>query len=399
MSYKKYFPIMESENFHYLDTGATSQKPISVINKVEEYYKNSNGNAGRGSHRLSIEAAEIVDKVREKVKTFINAKNLDEIIFVKNTTEALNLIAYSYGNTFLKEGDEILLGISNHHANIVPWQNVCKITGAKLRFIYLDENGQLDLDDFKSKVNCNTKVVSISAVVNATGVIQPFKEVIEYAKKNNIITILDAAQSILHFNHDVQSLGVDFLVFSGHKMFATMGVGILYGRREILDKMPPFLFGGDMIDYVEEQTTEFATLPNKFEAGTKDIGAIASLGAAIDFINEITYDKIKEHEDKILQYAYESLRNIGGIDIYYHENLDKAGVIAFNVSGVHSHDTAHILNEFGVMVRSGHHCAQPLMRYLGIASCCRASFAIYNTKEDIDALVIALKKVKEVFKI
>lgn len=382
-----------------MDTGATSQKPQAVIDAIAEYYEDHNGNPGRGSHRLAIRAEEEVEKVREKVRKLIGAQEKEEIIFVRNTTEAINLVAYSYGLKELKEGDEILLGISNHHANIVPWQMVAQKTGATLRYIYLDKNGQLDLEDHKNKLNDRTRLVSISAVVNATGVIQPFEEVVALAKERDIVTLVDAAQSIAHFKHDVVKLDTDFLAFSGHKMFAAMGVGILYGKKERLEQLAPFLHGGDMIDYVEEQHTEFAALPHRLEAGTKDVGSIVSLGAAIDHIEQIGYDALHDHEQKLLRYATQELQKIGDIEIYPSSDIDKVGVIAFNVKGVHSHDTAFILDSFGVMVRSGHHCAQPLMKHLGIASSCRASFSIYNNFEDIDALVQGLKKVKEVFSV
>ncbi|MDO5095826.1 MAG: SufS family cysteine desulfurase [Peptostreptococcaceae bacterium] len=399
MNYRSLFPIFNQSGNHYMDTGATSQKPQQVIDAIANYYGNINGNPGRGSHRLAIESEQAVEKVRDKVKNFIGAKNKEEIIFTKNTTEAINLVAYSYGLDNFKEGDEILLGISNHHANIVPWQMVAEKTGAVIRYIYLDKDGQLDLEDYKSKLNNKTKLVSISAVVNATGVRQPFEEVIDLAKKQGAVTLLDTAQSIGHFRHQVDDIQTDFLAFSGHKIFAAMGVGVLYGKKELLNSMSPFLFGGDMIDYVEEQQTVFAELPHRLEAGTKDVGSIVSLGAAIDFIEEVGYEQLAKHEEKLLTLAYNELKKLDYIEIYHHENLKKAGVLAFNVKGVHSHDSAYILDGYGVMVRSGHHCAQPLMKYLGIASCCRASFSIYNDESDITALLEGLKKVKEVFSI
>lgn len=399
MNYRNLFPIFEEPNVHYLDTSATSQKPQSVIHSISDYYRSNNGNPGRGSHKLAIQSEKEVETVREKVKNFIHARESKEIVFTKNTTEAINLIAYSYGLEHLREGDEILLGISNHHANIVPWQMVAKKTGATLRYIYLDSDGQLSLTDYKNKLNNNTKLVSISAVVNATGVIQPFKEILSLAKEKNVVTLLDAAQSIAHFEHNVQELDADFLVFSGHKMFAAMGVGILYGKKEILSTLSPFLSGGDMIEFVEEQHTEFAEIPHRLEAGTKDVGSIVSLGTAIDFIHEVGYENFRQHEQELLEYANNEIQKLDGIEMYPSSDIHKVGVLAFNVKGVHSHDTAFILDSFGVMVRSGHHCAQPLMKHLGIPSCCRASFSIYNNFEDIDKLVLGLKKVKEVFSV
>lgn len=398
MNYRNLFPIFANENLHYLDTAATSQKPLSVIAKVDEYYKKYNGNPGRGSHKLSVGAELLVEDVRKKVKNFIGANDEKEIIFTKNATEALNLLAYSYGLSNLKAGDEILLGISNHHANIVPWQEVARRTGAVLKYIYLQENGDLDYEDYQNKLNEKTKIVSISMTVNVTGVIQDFTRILRLARENSEAKVVfDASQSISHFRHTVEEWDIDFLVFSGHKMFAGMGVGILYGKKVLLDSMPPFLCGGDMIDFVEEQTTEFAPLPHKFEAGTKDVASIVSLGAAIDFIHDISYEKIQDYENELLSYAYEKLSRIPEVEIYHHKDVRKAGILAFNIKGVHSHDTAYILDTFGVMVRSGHHCAQPLMKYLGIASCCRASFSLYNNKRDIDNLILGIEKVKEVF--
>lgn len=399
MNYRELFPIFNDENNHYMDTGATSQKPQSVIDSIANYYRMNNGNPGRGSHRLAITSSEIVEDVRRKVQNFIGADHPNEIIFTKNTTEAINLLAYSFGLSHIAKDDEILLGISNHHANIVPWQMVSQKVGAHLKYIYLQPDGQLDIEDFRSKLSDKTKLVAISAVVNATGVVQPYEEILSVAKSKGAFTLLDAAQSIAHFKHNVQELNTDFMVFSGHKMFASMGVGVLYGKKQILKDLPPFLFGGDMIDYVEEQHTAFAEIPHRLEAGTKDVGSIVSLGAAIDFIHEIGYDTFQAQEQKLLDSAYRQLKALGNIELYHHEGLKKAGVLAFNVKGVHSHDTAHILDSFGVMVRSGHHCAQPLMKYLGVPSCCRASFSIYNTEQDIEALVKGLKKVKEVFSV
>ncbi len=399
MNYKELFPILKNSEMHYLDNAATSQKPQLVIDEIARYYEKSNGNPGRGSHQLAIESSTLVEQVRKKVRQFIGAAKQEEIIFTKNTTEAINMIAYGFALPKLQASDEILLGISNHHANIVPWQMVAKQTGAALRYIYLDKKGQLDLEDMKQKISANTKIVSISMVVNATGVIQPYEEVIEIAKQYGAITILDAAQSIAHFKHDVTALDADFLAFSGHKIFAAMGVGILYGKKKHLEAMNPFLFGGDMIEYVEEQHTDFASLPHKLEAGTKDVGSIVSLGAAIDFIEVIGFEKLSQHEEKLLALASEKLSAIDGVELYHNDGVKKSGVLAFNIRGVHSHDTSFILDHSGVMVRSGHHCAQPLMKYLGIPSCCRASFSIYNDEKDIDALVEGIKKVKEVFSV
>ena len=302
---------------------------------------------------------------------------------------------------FINENDEIILGISNHHANIVPWQFVAKKKNAKIKFVYLTENGQFDIEDFKNKLSDKTKLVAVSAVVNVTGVIQPIKEIIEIArnKNKNIRILVDAAQSMLHFKHDVQKLDADFLVFSGHKLFTPMGIGVMYGKKDILDKMPPFLYGGDMIEFVTEQESTFAPLPNKFEGGTQNVEGAVTLEEAINFIEEISYEKINEIENSLTEIALEKLKKLDFVETYFTKDVERAGIIAFNVKNVHSHDVAFILDSYNVAVRSGHHCAQPLMKYLGVPSCCRASFSIYNNEEDIDKLIEGLLKVKEVFEL
>lgn len=397
MGYRREFPIFENIENHYLDTAATSQKPKMVLDKLKEYYEKYNGNPGRGSHTLSMEAAGLLQESRESVRKFLNAERPEEIIFTKNTTESINLVAYSYGMEFIGEGDEIVLGVSNHHANIVPWQFVAEKKKAVVKFVYLDENGQFDMEDFEKKLSEKTKIVSVSAVVNVTGVIQPVKEIIEKAHEKGALVLVDAAQSILHFNHDVQKMDADFLVFSGHKLFAPMGIGILYGKREILEKMPPFLYGGDMIEFVTEKESTFAPLPNKFEGGTQNVEGAVTLKAAIEFITQIGYEKINEIEENLTEKALLEMKKLGFIETYFTENVERTGIIAFNVKGVHSHDVAFILDSYNVAVRSGHHCAQPLMNYLKVPSCCRASFGIYNDEEDIEKLIEGLKKVIEVF--
>jgi cysteine desulfurase, sufS subfamily len=397
MNYRKEFPIFQNIENHYLDTAATSQKPKRVLDRIIEYYEKYNGNPGRGSHTLSIGASELLNDARETVKKFINAEKTEEIIFTKSTTESINLIAYSYGMEFINEGDEIVLGISNHHANIVPWQFVAKKKKAKIKYVDLDDYGQFDLNDLKYKLSDRTKIVSVSGVVNVTGVIQPVKEIIEAAHRRNIPVLIDAAQSILHFRHDVQEWDADFLVFSGHKLFAPMGIGVMYGKKDILDKMPPFLYGGDMIEFVTEQDSTFAPLPNKFEGGTQNVEGAVALKEAINFIEEIGYEKIDRIEKDLVMKALFEIKRLGFVETYCTENVEKTGIIAFNVKGVHSHDVAFILDSYHVAVRSGHHCAQPLMNYMDIQSCCRVSFSIYNDDEDIAKLIEGLKKIKEVF--
>lgn len=397
MNYRKEFPIFQNIENHYLDTAATSQKPKRVLDRIIEYYEKYNGNPGRGSHTLSIGASELLNDARKTVKKFINAEKTEEIIFTKSTTESINLIAYSYGMEFINEGDEIVLGISNHHANIVPWQFVAKKKKAKIKYVDLDDYGQFDLNDLKYKLSDRTKIVSVSGVVNVTGVIQPVKEIIEAAHRRNIPVLIDAAQSILHFRHDVQEWDADFLVFSGHKLFAPMGIGVMYGKKDILDKMPPFLYGGDMIEFVTEQDSTFAPLPNKFEGGTQNVEGAVALKEAINFIEEIGYEKIDRIEKDLVMKALFEIKRLGFVETYCTENVEKTGIIAFNVKGVHSHDVAFILDSYHVAVRSGHHCAQPLMNYMDIQSCCRVSFSIYNDDEDIAKLIEGLKKIKEVF--
>ena len=397
MNYRKEFPIFQNIENHYLDTAATSQKPKRVLDRITEYYEKYNGNPGRGSHTLSIGASELLNDARETVKKFINAEKTEEIIFTKSTTESINLIAYSYGMEFINEGDEIVLGISNHHANIVPWQFVAKKKKAKIKYVDLDDYGQFDLNDLKYKLSDRTKIVSVSGVVNVTGVIQPVKEIIEAAHRRNIPVLIDAAQSILHFRHDVQEWDADFLVFSGHKLFAPMGIGVMYGKKDILDKMPPFLYGGDMIEFVTEQDSTCAPLPNKFEGGTQNVEGAVALKEAINFIEEIGYEKIDRIEKDLVMKALFEIKRLGFVETYCTENVEKTGIIAFNVKGVHSHDVAFILDSYHVAVRSGHHCAQPLMNYMDIQSCCRVSFSIYNDDEDIAKLIERLKKIKEVF--
>ena len=302
---------------------------------------------------------------------------------------------------FINENDEIILGVSNHHANIVPWQFVAEKKNAKIKFVYLTENGQFDIEDFKSKLSDKTKLVAISAVVNVTGVIQPIKEIIEITRNRNknALVLVDAAQSMLHFRHDVQDLDADFLVFSGHKLFTPMGIGVMYGKKELLEKMPPFLYGGDMIEFVTEQKSTFAQLPNKFEGGTQNVEGAVTLEEAINFIEEISYEKINEIENSLTKNALEKLKKLNFVETYFTKDVEHTGIIAFNVKNIHSHDVAFILDSYDVAVRSGHHCAQPLMNYLGIPSCCRASFSIYNNEEDIDKLIEGLLKVKEVFEL
>ncbi len=398
MSYKKDFPIFNNREIVYLDSGATSQKPQVVIDAINHFYEMNNANPHRGAYSLSIDATSAYEGTREKVAKFINAKYPEEIIFSKNASESLNLIAHSYGLDNLKEGDDVVISIMEHHSNLVPWQYVTKKTGSNLKYMYINDKFELSKEEIESKITDNTKIVGITHVSNVLGTINNVKEIIKYAHKKGAIVIVDASQSIPHMRIDVQDLNADFLVFSGHKMMAPLGIGVLYGKRELLNKMNPFLMGGDMIEYVYEQDTTFAPLPNKFEAGTQNVEGVVGLGAAIDYIEKIGYEEIQKHENELVQYARERLQALKYHDLYMTPNVSNhSSVISFNIRGVHPHDVASILDTYGVCVRSGNHCAQPLMRYLGIDSTCRASFYIYNEKEDIDKLVDAVEKAYKMF--
>ena len=398
-NFKKDFPIFENKDIAYLDSGATTQKPTSVLEAIEKFYKNENANPHRGAYGLSIEATEIYENTRDKIAKFINAKHREEIIFSKNASESLNLIAYSYGLDNLKKDDEIVLSIMEHHSNLVPWQMVAKKTESKLNYMYINDNFEISDEEIETKITDKTKIVGITHVSNVLGTINNIERIIKYAHKKGAIVVVDGSQSIPHMEIDVQKLDADFFVFSGHKMLAPLGIGILYGKREILNKMNPFLMGGDMIEYVYEQETTFAPLPNKFEAGTQNVEGVIGLGAAIDYIKNIGYNKIQEIEKEVTSYARQELSKLEYLTLYLTPNEEKhSSVISFNIKGVHPHDVASILDSENVCVRSGNHCAQPLLRSMGIDSTCRASFYIYNTKEDVDKLVIALNKAYNMFK-
>ena len=396
---KKDFPLLENNKITYLDSGATTQKPRQVIEAIEYFYKKSNANPHRGAYGLSIEATEIYENTRTKIAKFINAKHREEIIFCKNASEALNLIAYSYGLDNLKEDEEVVLSIMEHHSNLVPWQYVTKKTQSKLKYMYIDENYELTEEEIKSKITDKTKIVGITHVSNVLGTINNVKEIIRYAHKKGAVVVLDASQSIPHLKIDVQELDADFVVFSGHKMLAPLGISVLYGKREILNNMNPFLMGGDMIEYVYEQDTTYAPLPNKFEAGTQNVEGVIGLGAAIDYINKIRYDTIEKIEKELVRYARQELSKLDFLNMYITPNEENhSAVISFNINGVHPHDVSSVLDSQGICIRSGNHCAQPLLRFLELDSTCRASFYFYNTKDDIDSLVNGLKKVYDMFK-
>ena len=395
---RKDFPIFENRDIVYLDSGATTQRPIQVIDAIDNFYKKNNANPHRGAYSLSIDATNEYENTRAKIAKFINVPKAEQIIFSKNASESLNLIAYSYGLTNLKKDDEVVISIMEHHSNLVPWQFVTKQTESKLSYMYINDNFELSIDEIRKKITDKTKIVGITHVSNVLGTINPVKDIIDYAHKKGAVVVLDASQSIPHMKIDVQELDADFVVFSGHKMLAPLGIGVLYGKEELLNKMPPFLMGGDMIEYVYEQDSTFAPLPNKFEAGTQNVEGVVGLGTAIDYINQVGYDTIQEIEESVVNYALDELSKLEFIDLYTTKNRQNhSAVISFNIRGIHPHDVASILDSCGVCVRSGNHCAQPLMRFLGIDSTCRASFYFYNNKEDVDKLVEALKKAYKTF--
>lgn len=396
------FPILNKKvngkKLVYLDNAATTQKPIQVIEAVNNYYKEHNANIHRGVHQLSQEASELYEESHKKVAKFINAKSMEEIIFVRNATEAANLVSYAWASN-LKEGDEIISTVMEHHANIVPWQFL-KEKGIKLKFVDITDDGFLNLDDLNEKITKKTKLITLTHASNVVGTINPVKEIGKIAHDNNAKFMIDAAQSIPHMKVDVKNIDCDFMIFSGHKMMAPMGTGSLYAKKEILEEMHPFLGGGDMIREVKLEESTWNDLPWKFEAGTPDVGSAVGLSAAIDYITKIGLENIRKHEIKLTKYAIEEMQsNFKDIEIYGPKEAEKrTGLIAFNFKKIHPHDVGSILDaEFGVAIRTGHHCAQPLTERLKQSSTCRASFYIYNTEQEIDILIQGLKKVKEIF--
>jgi len=365
------------------------------------YYGGCNANPHRGAYELSVKATEIYEQARVRVQRFINAARPEEIIFTKNATEALNLVAYSYGLNFIQPGDEIVISVAEHHSNLVPWQQVARQRGAKLKYIYLEEDGNLSEEDIETKITEKTKIVAVTHVSNVLGLVNDVRRVADKAHGVGAVCVVDGAQSAAHMQVDVQQLGADFFAFSGHKLLSPMGIGVLYGRKKLLEKMPPFLMGGDMIEYVEEQDTTFAELPAKFEAGTQNVGGAAGLTAAIDYLERFTFARIEQIEKDLLNYALHRLRELPFIELYGCDTRrnNKTGIITFNVRDVHPHDVATILDARGVAIRAGHHCAQPLMRYLGQNATCRASFYLYNTREDIDRWIEALQQVRKVMRL
>jgi len=397
---RKDFPILarkvHGQPLVYLDNGATSQKPQVVIDALSRYYAEENSNIHRGVHYLSEYATAAYEGAREKIKRFINAPKSQEIIFVRGTTEAINLVAQSYGRTFLKAGDEIIVSAMEHHSNIVPWQILSEQVGARLRVIPINHDGELVMDEYRRLLTEKTKFVSVTHVSNALGTIVPVKEVVALARERGVPVMLDGAQAAPHLKLDVQEIGCDFYAFSGHKLFGPTGVGVLFGRSELLERMPPYQGGGDMISLVTFEKTHYNVLPYKFEAGTPHIAGGIGLGAAIDYLGELNWEQVVSHEQDLLAYATDALLTIPGLKIIGTAK-EKAGVISFVFDHVHAHDVGTILDQEGVAVRTGHHCAMPVMQRFGVPATTRASFAFYNTRDEVDALKKAIHRVLRVF--
>jgi len=395
------FPILQrkvngGKRLVYLDSAATSQKPLSVINAMDEYYRMYNANVHRGVYSIGHEATKAYEKSREIVARFINAEQTENIVFTRNASEAINLVASSWGRANVQRGDEILLTPMEHHSNLIPWQLLAQQTGAKLKFIPLIEPGILDIDALRNLISEKTKFVSVVHISNTLGTVNPIEKIIPLAHSFGAKVLIDASQSVPHREMDVQKLGCDFLVFSGHKMLAPTGIGCLYGKLDELDAMPPYMGGGEMISEVQLEHSTYRDAPWKFEAGTPNVSGAIGLAAACDYLSKLGMNNVHKHEIELTNYALNKMQAIDDIQIYGPKE-ERGGVISFNIADVHAHDVSTILDADGVCVRAGHNCTQPLVRWLGVPAVTRASFYVYNTKEDVDALVFALKKVKEVF--
>ena len=397
---KQDFPILDQivndEPLVYLDNAATTQKPKQVLAAIENYYLRDNANVHRGVHTLAERATAAYEAARERVRSFINAASSREVLFTRGTTTSLNWVA-QFAAERLQPGDEVLISIMEHHSNVIPWQEACRKTGAKLVYVYL-KDGALDMGDFRAKLNERTKFVSLAHASNVLGVINPIKEIAQLVHQQGALLVVDGAQSIPHMEIDVRDLDVDFFAFSGHKMAGPTGIGVLYGKEELLEQMSPVEFGGEMIDFVYEQEATWKELPWKFEAGTPNMAGAIGLAAAIDYLEDLGMDAIAQHEQDLISYVFPKLQAVEGLTIYGSQDLaQRSGVIAFNLDGLHPHDVATALDYEGVAVRAGHHCAQPLLTYLQVPATVRASFYIYNTYADCDKLVDALEKTKEFF--
>ncbi|MCW1035981.1 cysteine desulfurase [Streptococcus anginosus] len=397
---RKDFPILNQivndEPLVYLDNAATTQKPRQVLRAITDYYENDNANVHRGVHTLAERATAAYEAARERARSFIHAASTKEVLFTRGTTTGLNWVA-RYAESVLQPGDEVLISVMEHYSNIIPWQEACKETGARLIYAYL-KDGMLDLADFQSKLTEKTRFVALAHVSNVLGVVNPIKEIAELVHQTNALLVVDGAQSVPHMKIDVQDLDVDFFAFSGHKMLGPTGIGVLYGKEELLEQMSPVEFGGEMIDFVYEQEATWKELPWKFEAGTPNIAGAIGLAAAIDYLDKIGMETVHQYEQELIAYVFPKLQAVEGLTIYGSEDLtQRSGVISFNLAGLHPHDVATALDYEGVAVRAGHHCAQPLLSYLGVSATVRASFYLYNTKADCDKLVEALQKTKEFF--
>ncbi len=394
------FPILATQvhgkPLVYLDNAATTQKPLAVIEAESLYYCRDNANVHRGVHMLSQRATDAYEVARVKVQRLINARSAEEIIFVRGTTEAINLVAQSYGRNRFGPGDEIILSVMDHHSNIVPWQILCEQTGARLRIIPVNDAGELDMEAYQALLNEHTRLVTIVHVSNALGSVNPVRSIIEQAHARGLPVLLDGAQAVAHMHVDVQALDCDFYAFSGHKLYGPTGVGVLYGKAALLDAMPPYQGGGDMIRVVSFEGTTYNTLPFKFEAGTPNIAGAIGLGAAVDYVMEIGLDAIVAHEHALLAYATQALADIPGLRIIG-TACEKTGILSFILEGAHPHDIGSILDRHGVAIRAGHHCTMPLMQRFGISATARASFALYNTRAEVDKLVLAIHKAQEIF--
>lgn len=398
---RKIFPILDQKvNGHplvYLDSAASAQKPIQVIKTLKHYYERDNANVHRGVHTLSSRATDAYEAARIKVSNFIHAKSEQEIIFTRGTTSSINLVASSYARKVCQEGDEIVISAMEHHSNLLPWQQVAKTTGAVLKYIPLQADGTFSIKDFEQKVTNRTKIVSVSHISNVLGIANPVKQMAAIAHKHSAAIMVDGAQSVPHIKVDVQELDCDFYAFSGHKMCGPTGIGVLYGKKELLEQMEPIEFGGEMIDHVDLHEASWKELPWKFEGGTPIIAGAIGLGVAIDFLEQIGLDVIEEHDKQLTRYVVERMKQIEHLTMYGPEK-DRFGLVTFNLDKIHPHDLATVLDTLGVAIRAGHHCCQPLMKHFGASATARASFYLYNTEEDVNQFISALQKTKEYFK-
>lgn len=394
----KQFPLLQMQQdgkrLVYLDSGATTQRPQAVLDAVQHFYEHDNANPHRGVYQVAERATAAYEDSRTEVAAFLNAQK-EAIIFTRNATEALNLIAYSWGLHNLKAGDKVAVSILEHHSNLIPWQQVCRVTGAELVIFYTNPDGTFSDEEIEKKITKGVKLVAFTHVSNVLGLVSPVEKIAARAHAVGAVCVLDCAQSAPHIKLDVTKLGVDFLAFSGHKLYSPLGIGVLWGRKELLEEMPPFLTGGDMIESVREQDATWAPLPQKFEAGTQNAGGAVGLAAAIRWINSVGFETIARRERDVYNYAWEKLSKLPHLTLYGTPEGEHAGAIAFNVDEAHPHDVASILDADAVCVRAGHHCAQPLLHHMGLTACCRASFAVYNTREDVDALAESLLKVRK----